>query len=63
MRQRLNPIFIVLNNGTYAVEEVHRLLHPRRLLAGCCWLLLDNRGCIQDTTRPSTDAGMLPTQS
>lgn len=22
MRQRLNPIFIILNNGTYAVEEV-----------------------------------------
>lgn len=23
MRQRLNPIFIILNNGTYAVEEVN----------------------------------------
>ena len=22
MRQQLNPIFIILNNGTYAVEEV-----------------------------------------
>ena len=28
MRQRLNPIFIILNNGTYAVEEVRQLLHP-----------------------------------
>lgn len=22
MRQHLNPIFVILNNGTYAVEEV-----------------------------------------
>ena len=28
MRQRLNPIFIILNNGTYAVEEVRMSLHP-----------------------------------
>lgn len=32
MRQRLNPIFIILNNGTYAVEEVCKLLHS----SGCC---------------------------
>jgi hypothetical protein len=28
MRQRLNPIFIILNNGSYAVEEVCKLQQP-----------------------------------
>jgi hypothetical protein len=36
MRQRLNPIFIILNNGTYAVEEVRKLLHCCLIYVAAC---------------------------
>lgn len=56
MRQRLNPIFIILNNGTYAVEEVCQLLPPTGCwlaVAGCCLITvaayktqLDHHGAV-----------------
>jgi TPP-dependent 2-oxoacid decarboxylase len=39
MRQRLNPIFIILNNGTYAVEEVRKLLHCCLIYVTACKLV------------------------